>query len=324
MDEHETWKVQDSSKLQDYLHCPRFYLFKHGFGWSESRSTIHREFGSAWHLAQEDLLLKGYTPEGIAAAFSSFYKHYRSFFTPEDDVINEPKTPANVLRALSQYCNKYKDDDFTVSHIEAAGTLAVSSSRVIYFKTDAICHNNNGYFCLEHKTTSRFSGAWVAQWRQKVQIGTYIHVLFCLYPEDAVYGVLINGFCPSSPPKLKLNGEPYAGSKDNTFQRVPIRRNLASMESWLVEVNNLLATIDENFNKLLDSSEDATVLEAFPRNTESCTVYGVCPFLDHCAIWHNPIRHASNPPIGFDIQYWDPRTRAVNKNDNIKIEINTP
>ena len=308
IEDHETWKVQDATKLQAYMNCPRRYFFEYVLGWRSEIPNNHLEFGSAWHMAMEVFYEKGVSLESAAEGYKKFEEYYREQFDETWDEGNAPKNPGNALRARAQYVQNYKDtDDFEVLHIEVAGSVAIAPNKPIYFKTDTICRDDSGVFSLEHKTGSYFNTKWAAQWRQKMQVSVYSHVLFCLFEPEEVYGVKINGVFFANPPRYKANGEPYANARDNEFHRVPVRKNLAAMQAWLVEVTRWYDMIQDDFNRLASAKEEDEVLEAFPRNTESCTQYGPCPFLDYCSIWNNPIQYADSPPIGYRVEHWDPR-----------------
>ena len=309
IEEHETHKVQDATKIQTYMACPRLYFYEYVLGWRNELPSLHLEFGTAWHLAMEQMLTHGLNAEACLAAYEAFANHYRQHFDMTWDEGNAPKIPANVLRALPQYCVHYKeeDKDLEVLHIEVAGSVPIDADKHIYFKTDTICRGPEGIFSLEHKTGSRFSTTWANQWRQKMQVGVYTHVLYSMYDESDVFGVKINGAFFSNPPKIKKDGNPYAGARDNEFMRLPLRRSLESMDSWLVEVNHWYDSIQDDFSKLASVKESDDVMKAFPRNTESCTRYGQCPFLDYCSGWHNPLQHVNEPPLGYHVQMWDPR-----------------
>ena len=188
--ETELWSVLDSSKIQTYLDCGRKYLFEHVLGWRRAEgSDLHKEFGTAAHAAMEVLMTEGYTAAACTKAFDIFLRHYRQFFPAEADELNKPKTPENFLRALAQYCLRYApaDASLKVLHVEVAGTVPLAPDKAIYFKMDTIARGEQGFLSLEHKTSSRFSDLWEADWRQKVQTGTYNHVLYCLFPPNEVY-----------------------------------------------------------------------------------------------------------------------------------------
>lgn len=308
--EHETWQVLDATKMQTYMRCPRKFFYSYVLGWKSELPSNALVFGSGWHHAMEVLLDMGYTAEACAKAFTVAESHIREFFSPEWDHSNAPKNPANLFRALPQYCNTYADDDFSVEHIEVAGSVAIGENKLLHFKTDAICRDHRGVFSLEHKTATRLSPSWMAQWRQKMQIGVYSHVLYCMYPENEVYGVIINGAFFSNEPKR-------AGSRDNEFRRIPCRRTLQFMEGWLAETEDIFDAVQRDYQKLSESTEEDSVMRCFNRNTEACTDYGQCPFLDYCTTWNNPLQHADEPPMGMTVDHWDPR-----KADTIREVVN--
>ena len=79
------------------------------------------------------------------------------------------------------------------------------------------------------------------------------------------------------------------------------------MEAWLVETEEIYDRVQHDYDRLATATADDSVLKAFPRNTESCSDYGQCPFLDYCASWNNPLQHADEPPTGMITEFWDPR-----------------
>ena len=305
---HETWEVQDATKIQAYMVCPRKYFYEYVLGWRTKVPSNHLVFGTAWHLAMEVVLEEGTAPDSLAKAYKAFESNYRETFDPTWDAGHSPQNPATVLRALPMYAEKYADDDFKVLRIEVAGSIPVDSRRVIHFKEDTICEGREGIFSLEHKTGSSYSDSWISQWPQKMQVGVYTHALYSMYPENQVWGVKINGFFPHAPMRMRKDGLPYKGAKDIEFHRVPIRRDIKSLNAWLWEVNRWLDNIEDDFQRLSESTEDDPIMEAFPKNTESCTKYGKkCDFFDYCTSWHNPLREAHEPPVDLHVQHWDPR-----------------
>ncbi len=306
--EIETWKVQDSTKIQCYMGCARQYFFEYVLGWKWDRANVHLVYGTAVHYAMEILMESGYGEEARKAAGDVLESYYAEHIEPTLWDAYAPKDPVNARRGLDLYAQQYQTDNMKVLHIEVAGSVAISETAVIYFKTDSLCKDERGYFSLEHKTSGRFSSTWADQWRLKFQGGTYNHVLYCLYQEEDVYGVVINGIFPHKEPRLKKNGEPYANQKDWEFHRVPVRRNRPSMQAWLIEANYYYEAIQRDFQRLADITPGEEHMLAFPRNTESCTRYGLCPYFDHCTIWHNPLRHCQEPPPGFIVEHWDPRS----------------
>ena len=314
--EQELFSVQDSSKIQDYMRCPRRYFFNHVLGWRSDEPNIHLEFGTAVHIAMEILHTDGYTAEACAKAFQVFLKHYRRYFGPELDEANAPKNPANFLRALPAYVKKYNsiDEDDQVLHVEVTGSVAIAESRLLYFKSDTIIRTSRGVIAREHKTGTRFQPTWAAQWRKKMQAAAYTHVLYCLFPEEEVAGIEINGMFFKNEPKRRRDGELYAGAVDTEFHRVPVRRNLQQMEAWISEVNSWFTKIEDDFSRLSETNESDPVMAAFPENGEACTDYGqICPFIDQCCSWPNPLQRMDEIPTGFHVELWDPRDHEYAK-----------
>lgn len=311
--ENEVWSVLDPSKIQAYLDCPRKYFYEYILGWRRAEgSDLHAEFGTAAHFAMEVLMQDGYTPAACNKAFDAFLHHYRQHFTPDQDELNKPKTPENMLRALWQYCLRYIEVDSKdeTLHVEVSGTVPLAPDKVIHFKMDTIRRGpQQGYYSLEHKTSSKWSLLWEADWRQKVQTGAYNHVLYCLFPQAEVYGVIINGIFLHEPPRIKKNGEPYAGEKDNDFKRVPVRMSPEQMEGWRLDVLSYIWDIERDMARLQMTDEGDMQMPAFRRNRQSCTRYGVCPYLDICSTTQNPVQLVSRPvPAAFEVRHWDPRS----------------
>ncbi len=320
-----TWKIQDSSKVQDAMVCMRQYFFCHVLGWRHEDPNNHLVFGTAAHLAMERIYQKGERPDFSAEALTDGYKLfincYRESFPEYTDEEYSPKTPANFLRMLPMYAATYKPiDTFEILHSEVAGSVMVSENRNIYFKIDMIGKGKEeGIFTLEHKTGTRFSSIWARKWLQKTQIGTYSYLLSMMYPDEDTYGVRINGLFIKNQPKLKLDGTPYANAVDTEFHRVPIQKTIPQLEDWLCNINFWLEFIEIEFDNLAEVKEDDEVMHAFPKNTESCDKYYGCPYADFCIAWLNPLRKCENPPLGFIEEHWDPRIKQETAKEVVEL-----
>ena len=295
-----TWEVLDSSKLTTFMDCPRRYFFEYVLGWRSDAPNNHLEFGTAWHDAMEHLLLNGYNDDSVILAYDKFLAHYRQHFPESSDELYAPKTPAKALEALTLYAGYYLADlnEFETLYTEIAGTVPINQAQVLHFRLDSICRERSTerYFSLEHKTGSRLSRFWTDQWPLSIQVGTYTHVLHCLYPSDEVYGVRVNGT--------------FFQKTGIKFQRLPIRKTMEHMKQWLWNVTWWADQIAWQFESL-DSAYDEEVLTAFPQQPGSCTKYFGCPYHDFCLSWANPLHHCDVVPLGFKIEHWDPREREA-------------
>lgn len=291
---NKTWDIVDSTKLQTYMDCPRRYFFEYVLGWQGEAENVHLIFGSAWHLAMEHLLLKGYTKDTIAEAWNLLNDYYRKHFAPEDDSLRAPKIPSVALNALVGYCNEYRNDEFDVLYTEIAGTVPIMADRVMHFRMDSILRHKDGIGSLEHKTGSTLTRQWMDQWLLNCQTGTYNHVLYCLYPEEQVKdaGVVINGAIFN---KTKMQ-----------YKRVPARRTKKMMNVWYWNVRQWIGQLDEDMAHLAVCKDSEPVLFCFKQNTQSCTKYFGCPWTAYCMSWANPLQYAEEPPHGCVQRWWDP------------------
>lgn len=300
----DTFDVLDSSKIQTFQDCPRKFFFRHILGWRSTEPNIHLVFGSAWHEAMEHLLLNGYSTKDVQQAYNRFMDVYNEEY-PEEWLApdHRAKNPGRALEALVNYTEEWKTDhrDFDVLYTEIAGTAPISEEDLIHFKIDTIIENREGVWTLEHKTTGRNSQSWRNKWELITQIGTYIHALYCLFPEEKVQGATINGT--------------VIRSKDEDFLRIPVRKKQKEMEFWLWETRNYIQQIKLNMEWLAECSPSDQIMAAFPRNPQSCTKYSGCPFVEYCSHKCNPLKYQEQPPQGMKREFWDPRGRGKHQVD---------
>ena len=312
---HPSWQIIDSTKLKRYQECHRAYLFEYIFGWRSSQAYNDLAFGGAWAKAMEVLRKHGYSNDAITLAYMAFLEHYRGEgFDEESDELFFPKTPARALGAMAEYVELYSDDlrKYQVIHSEVAGSVPVSKNRVMYFKCDSILHSDElGYLSHEDKTTKSINRMWQDQWPLSTQVGCYSHVLYCLYPENEVFGVVINGtgFKP-------VKGTRGAAMYD--FARISCRQSLDQMEAWLAETNLYLDELDQDMDWLADCEPDDRLMIAFKRNPQSCTKYRGCGYHHFCVSRTNPLSlFAQGLPIGFKVEHWNPMDIKVSERIDI-------
>jgi len=296
LDTQPEWQITDSSKLSDFVDCPRQYFFKHILGWQSDAPNNHLIFGTAIHKAMEVMALStSYNQEAVENAYAAFLKEYRKDFPVESDEIYSPKNPQHAEAILFEYADKYRNDlqEFKVIYTEIAGTVPVSKDRLMHFRMDTICEEEQGPFSLEHKThKGSLTEYWYRQWPLSMAIGTYSHAMHCLYPNAEKVGVTMNGLG-------------YLKTKSD-LQRFPIYKTLPQMQTWLWNVNYHLDDLEHQMELLDNCSDSDSVLMAFPMRSGTCSKYFGCPFLDFCQAWQNPLQQADEPPMGFKREFWNP------------------
>ena len=305
---HPTWDILDSSKLTTYMECPRKFFYRYMLGWRPDWPNNHLIFGSAWHLAMEHLLINGHSNESVAEAQILCGEFYRKYFPPDTDELYEPKTLLNAFSSIEDYAKHYapEEREYEVLYTELAGLVLVSPERTMVFKCDAILRDLvTGAICgRDHKTSQRRYNNWGEHWILSTQMLTYLHALYCLYPDSETLKMWVRcSFFYSIQKKTGLY-------RPTEFADHPIDKSLSQMETWLTNINTYIDQLDDDMRVLQQQTTDDYVMQAFPMRTTSCFNYGrQCEFFDFCNAWSNPITRCEQTPIGFNVEWWDPMAR---------------
>jgi len=326
---HPSWDIKDSSKLDDYLRCPRYYFYHYILGWSLDMPEHDLVFGDAFHHAREHQLLFGYNE--IEGAFDAFLAVYRKEFPPETDSLYLPKTPTAAMHAIMQFASEYSRDliDNEVVELdgikmtEIAGTVPVDEKRVLHYRMDSIIRRKEDgmIFSMDHKTTS---GKWIhdTRWDRdlflSIQNGTYTHCLYCMFPVDKVLGV---EFDKTGFEYLKKSSGNRSAGYHATTRRIPAFKSPEQMNTWLWLINTLLDEIERDMDRLTHCTEGDEVFMAFRQNPKACSDYRGCEFHDYCLAWQNPLRRCYEPPLGYVQKFWDPSTREATVKKDLTFQI---
>jgi len=322
---HETWDIIDSTKLQTYLRCPRFYMLKYVFGWVREGPSIHLDFGRAWSKAMDVLWSKGINLSNLQPSFTAFMEVWNEAAGVAPMELGV-KSPENAERALHQYIDTYQNQRVKLAElrgadgeaIEIPGRVPLDDTRVLYLRMDKVVVDENDlYWVLDHKTASQLTSHWKASWDLSLQMGTYIHCLICIFGVEKVKGALIDGAIIRNPPKRRKDGEPYANSGPGTeLIRVPIIKPVDQMAQWLNCTLDWMMEIESDLEVLDECTGDEAVLPCFKQNPTACTKWNrLCPYHDTCVFYSNPLkllrRLGGRPPSEFVRQFWDPRVGEV-------------
>jgi hypothetical protein len=307
---HYTWHQVDSSKLLTYRSCPREYFFRYLLGWAVPTDSIHLVVGTAWHLAMEYISQHTTEPTRAAKGFDLFLTELRKHFPPAFDESLGPKGPGNVQLALKQYAERYAGDsvEWDTLHIEVPATATIGPDRALSGRMDLVRRSKQDGLVrvFDHKTTSQDSFGWRNQWTLSLQLGTYIHALYCVYEPGEVWGAVIDGAI------LRQARSERGTSKGNDFTRLEVRRTPDQQAAWLSDVNLWWDRIEADLALLGKASSDDPVLRAFPKNDGHCVRYNsLCPYHALCVLQPNPLvaleqaRDTGTLPLGMEERFWD-------------------
>ena len=310
---HPSIEVQDSTKQNEYMTCPRLNFLEHVLGWRKVGAGFHLDYGSAFHegLAMLYNCLKEdgcYTPGGVLQAQAAFDTAYKAAFGGEAvmGVYNDPncataKNLTNGMLAIEEYAKRYSSDRlFSVEHVETVGTIPIDVDRRLFFRLDTVLQRKSGrYMIMEHKTASQDNSSAQAHWPLAFQIGTYNHVLYMMYG-DAAEGVEADII--------------ILRKKGNEFRRVPCWIQPDRMQDWLERANHYMSLFLQDLDIFVkwantDGCVEETTMPCFHKRTTSCLNYGECSFMNFCLSYHNPLKatRSVEPPAGYVKQFWDPR-----------------
>lgn len=313
---HPSTKIVDSSKLQEFMECPRKYFYRHVLGWSQEESSHALFFGTVWHSALEQLWINGFDETALEIAKATFLTEYREKYDEISDEIYFPKSPYMAAEALEDYQRMFQREaeEWQVLFTEISITVPILNGHVLSGRMDLLCENINTKQkkVREYKTTGRYDRQWRDQWLLSTQIGTYTHTLYSLYPAEEVYGVTVEGA--------------IFQKKGVQVQPIPCRRTPEQMLSWLTSTTSWFDRLQADLDWLeatpYERLEALDVLPVFPLNSQSCTKYYGCQYHDFCSAWANPLQHISEDevPLGFVREFWDPNERESKVTFNLKEE----
>lgn len=295
--------IIDSTTINTFIQCPRRMFFNYRLHWRPTQPSIHLEFGIAWHLAKEHIILH---PDDIKGAMEKFLEHYRQFYPSSADAANAPKNPGNALDALITYQERLKLTDREVLHTEVGGIAPLADDVDVAFKIDAIVrYPDGGIWVVDHKTGSRLTQSWTDGWITSPQLCIYTHVANHFFGEDNVKGARVEGT--------------IFRKHDHEHLEVPVRKTKESYGSLFWSILHTVDLIKWNIQAEEAASPDDDILTAWPMSPNSCFDFGrKCPYFDYCTTWSNPLGRKC--PMEFEVREWNPLENIEGKEKLTKEE----
>lgn len=282
--------------------------------WTTLGTSPALVFGSSWHEAMDTVwgcfkLGKQLSDEEIASvAFESFCNKWAAEgMTPFDQMDADEmkqlkaRTPMTAYEMIFNYVGERRGflEDIEILDIEPpfAVPLDPDNPNLWYVgRLDKVWKRRGDIHVMEHKTTSLYSttstfrSMFVDSFSPNSQIDGYIHAGHMLYGDD-FKGVWVD----ASLVHLKVH---------DGFKIIPVDRMFKQIDGWLYETHYWIDSINRSL-AMLDESPDYDFMPSFPKNTNACTDFGGCPYMNICRGYANPSKQEKAPP-GFKEEHWAP------------------
>ncbi len=319
----------DNTRISAYSMCPRRFYFRHERDWVPTGTALPLVFGLSWHNAMdsvwEQISNGSQRPNSDIAkqAMTAFLKCWseengqpdlEAFvdMSPEDAKKFRGRTPWTAYEMLAAYVDERKSFIIgceEVISIEQPFAVPLSPSDDSFFyvgRIDKVVRKDRKVLGIEHKTTSLykkdgpFRTDFVDSFSPNRQIDGYLHALHVLHGKDAK--------------AIWVDAALVHKDHHDQFRFLPVERQYAQLDGWLWETGVYIQHIETEKDNLAIYKEDVTdgkqhlpYLNAFPKNTSACTLYGNCPYMDLCKSSANPEQTwPDKVPEGFKVEHWEP------------------
>lgn len=226
-----------NSELQSYKNCPLQWRFQWDLALrpiDDESGDHHLRFGAAIHAGLEQL----YRGVGLSAAREAFVAAY----PVQLDVSDKAKTQANGIRALTEYAQRWREEDrkFRVIAIESRSDDPWS------VKPDLVVENleQGGVYLIDHKTTGQYLNyKYWEQFQPNSQVTHYLDYAQEKY--GLIEGFIINAISFRFREKA-YKGEPagfWCHFERQTFNRRPAQLDYerASRTLWIEDIERSVA-----------------------------------------------------------------------------------
>lgn len=311
----------DNTRISAFKACPRQYYLRHVLNWRREGTAIPLVFGLAWHDAM-DICYGMFWGDAsdrdiVEAAHKAFLKTWEESdmipweaMTIEDEQKMTPRTPGIAKEMLAGYVKIRRP--FMVQNAELIDIerpfmvpLFEDEKKFYIGRLDKVVKINGRITILEHKTTTAykvngfFRTDWVESWSPNSQVDGYLHAAHVIYGAKNV--------------DLWIDGALVHKKVHDGFKFIPVSRQTSMLDIWLSETKYWLHQIKaEQVHLDILQQEDPDTknnlgypLDAYPKNTNSCSHYNGCSFKDLCKTIINPEAYAE-PPLGFVEDKWEP------------------
>ncbi len=305
------------------------WYFRHGLGWRLETPASALVFGSSWHEAMDEVwrlicwekVKKKHDADIVDKALAKFEAKWEEDGGPQTIEDFEDKgyrgTPVRTVATAHEMLIGYvrqrrsvlTSPDFKLLDIERPFAVPVDPANPSLFyvgRLDKVTRVNGKIRIYEHKTTSMGSGSNGFQQR-------YID---SFSPNSQVDGYLFAGSLLYNEPvkSVYVDAALVHMNEHDTFRFIPIEKQWQQIDAWLWEAHHWIAQLEASkraaaryiagFDEEDDQPRGPKYLPAFPRNTNVCTDFSGCPYVNVCRVVADPSQ--SEVPPGFKQEFWSP------------------
>jgi hypothetical protein len=311
-------RLYDNSMISAFKRCPRYYYFRHIRHFAPVEEMIWHVFGRCWHLAMDvvwDMMSKDSKvpiDKVVNKAYNAWQAEwtrsgYRDIDSLSPELIDKygARNPGQALEMLYGYVDTrrklFANHTFKLHAIEQPFAVPMDDEdpSIIYVgRLDKVFEIEGRWKVGEHKTTTEYY----------TKGGFRNNFLESFSPNSQVDGYLFAGHLFYGP---KLHGAfvdaALVHKSETAFTLISISKNTAMLDSWLWEARYWINQIEVNKAELQRPGiKDEPFMAAFPRNTNSCIFFGLCPYIETCRMWENPEARYDVVPPGSKIEKWEP------------------
>ncbi len=312
-------RYYDNTRTSTYGKCPRKYYMRHQRHWVGIGIAVPLSFGLGWHSAMDivwdniHLELEQLATLALAAFERKWVESGLQLMesaAPEDIERWGYRNPGTAFDMLIEYILERRSfiEECEIIAVEKPFAVPITADDPDLFyigRIDKVVRRNGRVLGIEHKTSSLykkdgyFRSDFVDSFSPNNQIDGYFHALKMMYGDEAEM--------------ILVDAALVHKTVHDGFKFIPVKRATQHLEAWLWEINNRIADMDKDLDRLeyLQSgqrlhNDDDVCLRCFTKQTEECIgKYGHCSYLDICKMEPNPelITHI---PDGFKVEEWNP------------------
>lgn len=293
-------RLFDNTRLRAYKGCPRKFYFRHVRHWTSDRVSSALAFGGAWHSGMDEI----WVGNSIEDAMVAWAKSMMDNGIDPTEIHLDDLRNAGVAKAMFTEYDRINGQfmaDSEVLEVEQPFAVPLGETDQYFYvgRVDKRIRRKGRIHFIEHKTTTAykkdgpFRSTFIESFSPNSQIDGYNYAGHLLYGKE-FKSVLVDAALVH---KTVHNG----------FRFYPQERMFAMLDQFLSDATYWSECINDQLKVLAIEAVagPGDYLKAFPKNTESCSIYAGCSYKDICRFMPNPEK-VPDPPKGYVVSKWEP------------------